>query len=74
MSYRVGELTAVASTSEKGFSQTFTNIAAELSKSNRAKCQATQCKNEGTKIEKNALRQGVLVTMKENTTMKWRHW
>jgi len=45
-----------------------------MAKTGRAGCQATNCKKEKAVIEKGALRQGVLVTIQEHTTMKWRHW
>ncbi|KAK0938399.1 hypothetical protein LTR29_010039 [Friedmanniomyces endolithicus] len=46
----------------------------ELSKTNRAGCRAPHCKDAGTKIDKDDLRQGVLVTIKEHTSWMWRHW
>lgn len=46
----------------------------EVSANNRAGCQAAHCKAEGTKIKKGELRQGVMVTIKEHQSMKWRHW
>lgn len=46
----------------------------EVSPNNRAGCQATHCKAEGVKIKKGEIRQGVLVTIKEHTSMKYRHW
>jgi hypothetical protein len=46
----------------------------EVSVSSRAGCQSTHCKKEEVKIQKGELRQGVLVTIRENTAWKWRHW
>ncbi|KAK3619542.1 hypothetical protein LTR56_004408 [Elasticomyces elasticus] len=46
----------------------------EIAKGGQAGCQATQCKTAGTKIAKGEVRQGVLVTIKEHTSWKWRHW
>ncbi|KAK0884232.1 hypothetical protein LTR87_001861 [Friedmanniomyces endolithicus] len=46
----------------------------ELSRTNRAGCRAPHCKAAGIKIEKDDLRQGVLVTIKEHTSWMWRHW
>lgn len=66
--YRVGQLTQ-----HGRVGNTSLILQPELSVSNRAACQATACKN-GAKIGKGELRQGVLVTMNENTSWKWRHW
>ncbi|KAL8792461.1 MAG: hypothetical protein Q9195_004917 [Heterodermia aff. obscurata] len=46
----------------------------ELAKSNRSGCSNTECKKNGDKIEKGALRHGVMVTIKDSQTWKWRHW
>ncbi|KAK0262423.1 hypothetical protein LTR91_014701 [Friedmanniomyces endolithicus] len=46
----------------------------ERSKTNRAGCRAPHCKDAGIKIDKDDLRQGVLVTIKEHTSWMWRHW
>ncbi|KAK4493841.1 hypothetical protein PRZ48_015026 [Zasmidium cellare] len=50
------------------------NYRVEVSANNRAGCSATHCKNEGHKITKGEIRQGVTVQFKEHTSMKWRHW
>ena len=46
----------------------------EISKTKTAGCQATHCKKEGVKIQKGEIRQGVLATIGEFQSMKWRHW
>ncbi|KAL2057564.1 hypothetical protein ABVK25_001948 [Lepraria finkii] len=46
----------------------------EISPSNRAGCQNSECKKEGIKIPKGALRCGVFVTIMDNQTWKWKHW
>ncbi|KAG7009523.1 hypothetical protein G7Y79_00002g006380 [Physcia stellaris] len=46
----------------------------ELAKTNRSGCVNLECKNSGEKIAKGTLRQGVLVTIKEHQSWKWRHW
>lgn len=46
----------------------------ELSSSNRAVCQATDCKTAKTKIEKGVLRMGTWVTYEDTGSWKWRHW
>jgi hypothetical protein len=50
------------------------NGAPELSPNNRATCTATHCKKEGVKVAKGTLRHGVLVTIQEHTSFKYRHW
>ena len=50
------------------------NQLAEISPNNRATCQATHCKKEGTRVDKTTLRQGTLVTIQEHTGWKYRHW
>ena len=46
----------------------------EISATKQAGCQAPHCKKEGVKIQKGEIRQGVLVTINEHSSMKWRHW
>ncbi|CAF9909843.1 MAG: hypothetical protein HETSPECPRED_009534 [Heterodermia speciosa] len=46
----------------------------ELAKTNRSGCSNTVCKNIAEKIAKGTLRQGVMVTIKDHQTWKWRHW
>ncbi|KAK3110866.1 hypothetical protein LTR53_014405 [Teratosphaeriaceae sp. CCFEE 6253] len=46
----------------------------EIAKTGRAGCQAPHCKKQDVKIEKGEIRQGVLVTIQEHQSMKWRHW
>ena len=46
----------------------------ELAKTARAGCTNTECKKNGEKIAKDTLRLGVLVTIQEHQTWKWRHW
>lgn len=46
----------------------------EISPTNRAGCQGTKCKAENIKIQKGEIRQGVLVTIKETQSFKYRHW
>ncbi|KAM3413550.1 PARP-type zinc finger-containing protein C2A9.07c [Cercospora zeina] len=46
----------------------------ELSKTGRAGCSNGACKKADVKIQKGELRQGVLVQLKEYSSMKWRHW
>ncbi|CAK3914966.1 Zinc finger PARP-type [Lecanosticta acicola] len=50
------------------------NYRVEIATTGRAGCQATECKKEGVKILKGELRQGVTVVIKENTSLKYRHW
>lgn len=46
----------------------------ELSVSNRAVCQTTECKKAGIKIPKDVLRFGVWVEYEDRGSWKWRHW
>lgn len=46
----------------------------EVAKSSRSGCTNAECKKNGDKIEKGALRHGVMVTIQEHQTWKWRHW
>jgi len=45
-----------------------------MARSGRAMCQNTECKHNNVKIEKGELRMGTLVTIKDQTTWKWKHW
>ena len=51
--------------------ETFT---VEVASTNRAGCTNTECKQKGIKIAKGTLRLGVLVTIQEHQSWKWKHW
>ncbi|WPH02847.1 parp-type zinc finger-containing protein c2a9.07c [Acrodontium crateriforme] len=46
----------------------------DVATTNRAGCQATECKKSKTKIAKGELRQAVFVTINEHDGWKYRHW
>ncbi|KAE8454507.1 hypothetical protein EG329_000130 [Mollisiaceae sp. DMI_Dod_QoI] len=46
----------------------------EMSISNRAICQATECKKAKVKIAKDELRLGTWVEIEERGSWRWRHW
>ena len=46
----------------------------EISSTNRAGCQNTECKDKGLKILKGQLRLGVVITIDDRQSMKWKHW
>lgn len=46
----------------------------ELAKTQRSGCANAECKSNGEKIPKGALRHGTMVTINEHQTWKWRHW
>lgn len=62
----------------KGISSTlagpFTDWPSEISPNNRAGCSASKCKEEGVKILKGEIRQGVMVTFQDKQSWKYRHW
>jgi hypothetical protein len=70
--YRVGKAKYITYSRLRKITLTWTET--EVSRSNRAGCQATHCKKEQVKIQKGELRQGVLITINEQTSWKWRHW
>ncbi|KAK3110404.1 hypothetical protein LTR53_015337 [Teratosphaeriaceae sp. CCFEE 6253] len=67
MSYRLG-------VDIRSFEVDLADHASEIAKTGRAGCQAPHCKKQDIKIEKGEIRQGVLVTIQEHQSMKWRHW
>lgn len=71
-SYRVGKV----NTSLPPFPMdtNLTHTTTEVAVSGRAGCSNTACKNKESKIAKGELRQGVLVTIREHQSWKWRHW
>lgn len=46
----------------------------EVSPNKRAGCKVGDCKKEAVKIQKDELRFGTMVTIKEHSSMAWRHW